>query len=105
VADHDRLPVELRDHLCIVIGDLADGLVREDLGARVRLLDGLRVVGPAGRERRIARGLEELGPAIPAARQQPEAVDEDDGDLAGRVAARDLVRRERRRAHSVLLDR
>ena len=83
--------VELADHLGEVVGDLADGLVGEDLGVRVGLLDGLGIVGPAGRQRRVAGLLEDRGPAVPAARQQPQAVDEDDRLQARRVGALDLL--------------
>ena len=81
----------LRDDLVEVVGDLADGLVGEHLGVRVGLLDRLGVVGPAGRQRRVAGLLEDRRPAVPAARQQPQAVDEHDRLQAGRVRARDLL--------------
>ena len=90
MADHDRLAVELADHLGVVVGHLADRLVREDLRVCVRLLDGVGIVGPAGQQRCVPRLLEHLGPALPAARQQPETVDEDDRGAAGRVAVGDL---------------
>ena len=90
MADHDRLAVELADHLGVVVGHLADRLVREDLRVCVRLLDGVGIVGPAGQQWCVPRLLEHLGPALPAARQQPETVDEDDRGAAGRVAVGDL---------------
>ena len=90
------LLVELADDLVEVVGDLADGLVGEHLGVGVGLLDGLGVVRPARRERGVAGLLEERRPAIPAARQQPEAVDEDDG-RAGRSRSRARPLRPRAR--------
>src|SRR5215472_7964846 len=61
-----------------VIGDLPDLLVGEDLRICVRLVDGLGVAGPAGREGGIAALLEELPPAVPTAGEEPEAVHEHD---------------------------
>ena len=49
------------------------------------------IVGPAGRDGRVAGLLEDPGPAVPAAGQQPQAVDEDDGLQAALVGARDLL--------------
>ena len=69
---HDRgLLLQPPDHLGGVIGDLAERLLREDLGVRPGLRDRLGIVGPARGHRGIARLLEEVGPVIPAARQQP----------------------------------
>jgi hypothetical protein len=48
VADDGRLAVEFGDDLRVVVGHVADALAGEDLRVRVGLLDGLRVVGPAG---------------------------------------------------------
>ena len=56
------LPIDL----AVVVGDLADGLVREDLGVLLGLLDRRGVVGPAGRERRVARLLEDRRPSDPS---------------------------------------
>ena len=91
MADHGRLLRQLADHAGEVVGDLADGLAGEDLGVRVRLLDGLGIVGPTRRQRREARLLEDGDPPVPAARQQPEPVDEDDGREAGGVRPIDLL--------------
>jgi hypothetical protein len=85
VADHDRLSIELADHLREMVGDVADGLVGEGVGVCVRLGDGLRVVGPAGRERGVAGLVEHRRPAVPAARKQPQTVYEDGRNPAGRV--------------------
>jgi hypothetical protein len=93
VADDRRLLVEFADHLGVVVGDLADRLAGEHLGVLVRFGDRLRVVRPAGGERRVAGRVEHLGPAVPAARQQPQAVDEHDGRAPGRVDAVDVVQR------------
>jgi hypothetical protein len=58
------------------------------------LLDRLGVVRPAGGQRHIAVVLEQLRPAIPAARQQPQAVDEHHwlaASLIGALALLQLV--------------
>ena len=60
VPDDRRLLRELADHVLEVIGDLADRLAGEHLRMGVRLVDGLGIVGPARRERRVTRLLEEL---------------------------------------------
>ena len=91
VPDDRRLALQPADHRGEVVGDLSDGLVGEDLGVGVGLLDRVGVVGPAGRERRVAGLLEDRRPAVPAAGQQPEAVDEDDGLQPGLVGTIDLL--------------
>src|SRR3954468_14577134 len=88
VADHDRLAVQLADYLCEVVGDVADGLVGKRVGVRIGLGDGLGVVGPARRERGVARRVEHLSPAVPAARKQPQPVYEYRRNPASRI---DLV--------------
>ena len=70
----------------------ADGLAREPLGMRVCLGDRLRVVGPARRDDGKAGLLEERNPLLPARRQKPEAVDEDDGRPVGGIRLLDLAR-------------
>ncbi len=62
----------------------------QDLRVRIRLPDGLGVVWPTGREGSVAFLLEHRRPAVPTARQQPEAVDEDDRFSPRRVCALDL---------------
>lgn len=98
VADDGRLPRKRPDDLIEVVRDLSNGLVREDFRVRVRLADGLGIVGPARRERGVARLLSHRCPAVPAARQEPEAVHEDDGLPSGGVGPLDLL-------HFVLGDR
>src|SRR5258705_136149 len=66
VSNDGRLLRQPADHAGEVVGHLADRLAREDLRVRVRLLHGLGIVGPAGRQGRVAGLLEERGPAIPA---------------------------------------
>ena len=78
MADQGRLLLEPGDDLGVVVGDLADGLVCEHLGVRVRLFDGVGVVRPAGADSHVAGLFAERRPAVPAARQQPEPVDEHD---------------------------
>src|SRR5439155_15956005 len=53
-------------------------LVGEDLRVLPRLRDCLRIIGPTRRERRVASLVKGRAPAVPAARQQPQTVDEDD---------------------------
>jgi hypothetical protein len=53
--------------------------VREDLGMQVGLLDRFEIVRPIRCQGRIPVFFEEPSPAIPAARQEPEAMDEYDG--------------------------
>jgi hypothetical protein len=91
VPDDGRLHRQAADDLVEVIRDLPDGLVRHDLGMRVRLADGFGVVGPPRRERRVAGLLERRGPAVPAAREQPQAVHEHDGSQTCLVRPRDLL--------------
>src|SRR6476646_8528662 len=91
VPDHDRLGVEAPGVCGHVVGDLADGLVGEDLRMGLGLVDRVGVVGPTGGDRRVAGGGEVVGPAVPAAGQEPEAVDEDDGFAARGVGAVDLL--------------
>ena len=92
MADDRRLSLQAADDLLGVIRDLTDGLVREDFGMRVRFGDRRRIIGPAGRQRGEPSFLEHRRPSIPAARQQPESVNEHDGLKSGRVRAIDLLR-------------
>src|SRR4051794_16566849 len=55
------------------------------------LLDRVGIVRPAGRERLVAGLCERLGPAVPAARQQPQPVDEHHWRTPGRVGPRHLL--------------
>ena len=63
MADDRRLALEAADRLGEVVGDLGHALAGEDLWVRPCLLDRLRVIGPARRQRRVARLLEQLAPA------------------------------------------
>jgi hypothetical protein len=78
MADDSRLPLELLDGLSIVIGDLLHALVGKDLRVVSRLCDGIRVIGPARCNGRIALLFEEGTPVVPTGGEEPEAVDEDD---------------------------
>jgi len=71
VTDDDRLLRQPADDPVEVVRHLAHRLVREDPRVGVRLLDGFGIVRPAWRQRRVAGLLEDPGPAIPAAGQQP----------------------------------
>ena len=91
VADDRRLLVESLDHLLVVVGDLADRLVREHLRMRVRLFGGLGVVGPARGSGRVSSLLEDFPPPVPAVGEQPKAVNEDDRLLAAGIGLRDVL--------------
>jgi hypothetical protein len=90
MPDHDRRAVELARDVLEVVGDLAHGLPREDLGVLLRFTDRLGVVGPAGHQCGVAGLLEHFRPVVPTARQQPQAVDEHHRRLAGCIGAIDL---------------
>jgi hypothetical protein len=83
VADHRRLSGQFPDDVFEVVGDLPHALVGEDLGVLVGLLDGFRIVRPPRRQRGVPRLFEHGAPAVPAAGEEPEAVDEHD-----RIASR-----------------
>src|SRR3954462_14143782 len=91
MAHHGGLLVGLGDHLGGVVGNLLQGLLREDVGVGARFLDRFRVVWPGGRYTRVAVLLEQTDPLVPAARQQPKPVDEDNRRLAARVGLIDLA--------------
>jgi hypothetical protein len=86
VADDRRLAVQPADDGLEVVGDLPDRLAGEHLGMLGRLLDRLGVVRPAGGQGHIAVVLEQLGPAVPAVGQQPQAMHEHHRRAAGLVA-------------------
>jgi hypothetical protein len=91
MAHHGGPLVELADHLGGVVANLLQGLPCEDLGVGAGFLDRFRVVRPRGRYTRVAVLLEQTDPVVPAARQQPEPMDEDDRRLAARVGLIDLA--------------
>src|SRR6266851_1940157 len=98
------LPLELADGVNVVIGDLLEPLVGKDLRVVIRLLDGLRVIGPARGERGVALLFEQCTPAVPTGCEEPEAVHEHDRLLPFRVGAVDLLLfMGREKCHSVLL--
>ena len=66
-------------------------LLANTSGCSLGLLDGVGIVGPARRQRRVAGRREHLGPPVPAAGQQPQAVDEHDGRTPGGVGAGHLL--------------
>jgi hypothetical protein len=76
--------------ISVVIGDLFQGLLGEDVRVRPGLFNRFRIVWPVRRQRRVAGLLEEVCPVGPTARQQPEAVDEDDRGVARGVGCLDL---------------
>ena len=90
VLHHGGLLLELADHVDRVVGNLLQRLLGEDVRVRPRLVNGFRIVWPVRRERHVTGLLEEVRPVGPAARQQPEAVDEDDRSGAGGVCRLDL---------------
>ena len=106
MADDGWLLVELLDHAVEMVGDVLDRLAREHARVRLCLRDGLGIVWPARSERRVAGLLEERLPAVPAARQQPQSVDENDRRAPRRVGVVDLllfVLREVRHEPALLL--
>src|SRR2546430_16462105 len=104
MANNGGLPLELLDGLGIVLRYLLNPLAGKDLRVFISLLNGLRVIGPARRERCIALLFEERTPAVPAAGEEPEAVDEHDRLLPFRVSAVDLLLfMDRENCHMVLL--
>jgi len=78
------------DDLRGVIGDLLQRLLGEEGRVRPGLFNRFRIVRPVRRQRRVAGLLEEVRPVGPAARQQPEAVDEDDWSFARGIGRLDL---------------
>ncbi len=58
---------------------------------RLGLLDSLGVVGPSRRDRRVAGLVEKGGPPIPAAREEPQAVYENDRGPTACVCLVDLL--------------
>jgi hypothetical protein len=88
---HDYwLLVQGIDDLDSVIGDLPQGLLGEHIRVRPSLVNRFRIVWPVRRQWRVAGLLEEVRPVGPAARQQPQAVDEDDRGIARGVGRLDL---------------
>ena len=55
------------------------------------LLDGVRVVGPSGRERRVSGVLEDRAPPIPTTGQEPQAMNEHDRAQPRRIGFFDLL--------------
>jgi len=91
MSDHRRLSCEPHDHSIEVVGDLADRLVGEDLGIRVRLLDGFRIIRPPRGERGVSGLLEYGGPADPAVGEKPQSVDKDNWRSPRCVCTLDLL--------------
>jgi hypothetical protein len=90
VPHHHWLVVQRVDDLGGVIGDLVQGLLGENVRVRPGLFNRFRIVWPVRGERGVAGLLEEVGPVGPAARQHPEAVDEDNRGVARGFGRLDL---------------
>jgi hypothetical protein len=106
VPDERGLLAQLPDQLGDVVDDLAHRLVGEGIGVRPSLLDGLGVIRPRRSQRRVPGLLEQPRPAVPAARQEPEPVDEDDRGMSGGLCLVDLPgsrARDRRHANASVL--
>src|SRR5260370_37506155 len=104
MADDGGSPVELADGLGVVIGDLLNTLVGKALRVVNRLCDGLRVIGPAWGEGRIAVLFKEGTPRVPTGCEEPEAVYEDHRLLPLLIGAVDLLLfLGRKNCHMVLL--
>ena len=91
VSHHGRLLLELADHVGCVVGNLLQRLLCEDVRIRPSLFNRIWIIWPVRRERCVAGLLEEVAPVGPAARQQPEAMDEDDRGVTRRVGRLDLA--------------
>src|SRR5205085_8444580 len=83
MADNSRLPLKLADSITVVIGDLLNPLAGKDLRVVMCLYNGLRVIGPARREGRIALLFKERAPVVPTGCEEIETMHED-----GRLPAR-----------------
>jgi hypothetical protein len=106
MPDEHRFLVQGIDDFGRVVGDLLQGLLGEGVGVRPGRFDRFRIVWPVRRQRRVAGLLEEFHPVGAAARQQPEAVDEDDRGVircVGRVEFPVLPLGNRRRDESNLV--
>lgn len=79
VADDDRRALELEDDRLVAVEDLLGGERRDPRGIGVHRLDLGLHGGPVRRQHAVAEALVALAPVLPAARGQPEAVDQDDG--------------------------
>src|SRR5262245_2131815 len=90
VPHHGGLLLELADHVGRVVGNLLQRLLGEHVRVRPRPFNRFRIVWPVRRQRRVTGLLEQVRPVGPAARQQPQAVDEDDRSGAGGVCRLDL---------------
>src|SRR5437868_8939660 len=91
MANNGGLPLELADGVTVVIRDLLNPLAGKDLRVVIRLCNGLRVIGPAWRERRIALLFKEGTPVVPTRCEEIEAVYKHDRLLPFRVGAVDLL--------------
>jgi hypothetical protein len=103
VADHRRLLGQPADHLRRVTGHLSERLLGEDVGVGPGLLDGLWVVRSRRGNRRVPGLVEQRCPAGPAARKQPEPVDEYDRCPPARVRPLDSCDPLRDGGHGKLL--
>jgi hypothetical protein len=91
MTDHRRLLGQLADDRVEMVRHLPHRLPGEDLRMCLGVGDGFRVIRPAGLHGRKAGILEVRRPAVPAARQQPESVDENDRGATGLVGSVDLL--------------
>src|SRR2546421_6629348 len=91
MADDSGHRLELADGVNVVIRDLLDALVGKDLRIFLGLLNGVRVIGPARCDRRVALLFEQLAPVVPTAGEEPQAVDEHDRLLTLRVGVVDFL--------------
>src|SRR5437879_3807349 len=91
MADDGGLRLQLTDGVNVVVRDLLYLLVGKDLRVSVGLRDGLRVVGPARRERGVAVLLEQRSPAVPTTGEEPKPVHEHDGLRRRAIGTVDLL--------------
>jgi hypothetical protein len=71
--------VEVADDPVVVVDDLGDAEAVQDRRLAAEGLDAALHAGPGRREDLVSALLEALLPELPAARGEPEAMDEDDG--------------------------
>jgi hypothetical protein len=81
MAHDDRRDVEAADDPLVVVDDLGDADPVEDGRVAADGLDLAFHAGPGGGDDLVSALLEARLPALPAARGEPETVDEDDGAL------------------------
>ena len=68
-----------------MVGDFGNAIASDGVGVLAGCLGGLRIARPAGGDRLIAVGAEELDPVVPRLGMQPQAMHKDNWILGGFV--------------------